>query len=167
VKLAVSALCLLAINLGLVLDPASASPAPVWELSDLEGETRSLDEWRGKWVLMKMGTTHCPNCAAEMEELAKIEDQIRALGVEVLDIYVREKRRSVKRYLKKHQFAFQGTVLYDWKGDLVGDYGLSIIPHLVLVDPEGRITWEAQFTPADELLRAIEAQIQPASAGVN
>ena len=143
---------------------AVSSPAPTWELYDLNGTERRLEEWRGKWILMKLGTTHCPNCSAELEEMAKIKDQIQALGVQVLDIYLREKKWNIQRYLEKVNVDFKPTVLYDSRGSLISDYGVSIIPHLVLVDPEGDIAWQGEFTPADELLKVMEAKIRAGSA---
>ncbi len=138
--------------------------APSWELDDLDGRTRRLEEWRGKWVLLKLGTTHCPNCSVELEEMAKVKDQLQGLGVEILDIYLRENKRSVTKYLEKTGVDLQRTILYDWRGRLVTDYGVSIIPHLVLVDPGGAITWQGEFTPGEELLKLLESQIRTGDA---
>jgi peroxiredoxin len=143
---------------------AALPPAPAWQLNDMNGGERRLEEWRGKWILMKFGTTHCPNCSIELEEMAKIKDQIQALGVEVLDIYLRERKYNVKKYLEKLNVDFKPTVLYDWRGTLITDYGVSIIPHLVLVDPKGDIAWQGEYTPADELLKLMEAKVRGSGA---
>jgi len=141
---------------------AEPRPAPAWELNDLEGEPHRLEEWRGKWVLMKLGTTVCPNCAMEVEELAKIEGQLAQLGVEVLDIYLREDRYTVKKYWKKKELGYQPTVLYDWKGGLIRSYGVSIIPHLFLVNPNGEIAWDGGYTAGPELLSIVQARLSAA-----
>lgn len=138
---------------------AEPRPAPGWELHDLDGTPHRLEEWRGKWVLLKLGTTQCPNCALQMQEFADVEKDLAALGVEVLDIYLREDRYAVNRYWEKKNFRFRPTVLYDHKGGLVRDYGVSIIPHLFLVDPQGRIAWEAGFTPGSSLISSLSALV--------
>jgi len=152
--------CALALVLASVgAGSAELGPAPSWELNDLEGQPRRLEEWRGRWVLLKLGTTQCPNCTQELEELAGIEGDLTELGVEVLDIYLREDRYTVQKYWKKKTTAYRPTILYDYRGGLVRLYGVSMIPHLFLVNPEGRIVWEARYTPAPALLAALREQV--------
>jgi len=143
------------------LATAELGPAPTWELNDLEGEPHRLEDWRGKWALLKLGRTDCPNCSVELEELAKIEGRLAQLGVEVIDIYLREDRYAVNKYWKKKELAYRPTVLYDWKGGLLRSYGVSIIPRLFLVNQAGEIVWEGGYTPGPELLAVVEARVLP------
>ena len=138
---------------------AESLPAPSWELNDLEGRPRALEEWRGRWVLLKLGTTVCPNCAQELQELAGIEDGLRELGVEVVAIYLGEDRRTVQRYWAKKKAPYRPVILYDPRGALVRSYGVSVIPRLFLLDPEGRIVWDAGYTRGPELLRVAEEHL--------
>jgi len=133
--------------------------APSWELNDLEGTPHRLEDWRGKWILLKFGTTQCPNCALQMQEFADVEKDLAGLGVEVLDIYLREDRYTVNKYWKKKGFTFRPIILYDHRGELIRDYGISIIPHLFLVDPEGRIAWEGRFMPGPALLAELQQRV--------
>jgi peroxiredoxin len=148
------------------LAPAAETLAPPWELNDLEGQPHRLEEWRGKWVLLKLGTTKCPNCALELEELGKVHGRLDTLGVEVLDIYLREDRYTVKKYWKKKgEGTYRPLVLYDHRGDLIRDYGVSVIPQLVLVSPSGAMVWKAWYTPGEELLKIISSHVPPGSSG--
>jgi peroxiredoxin len=136
---------------------AAPGPAPGWELNDLAGVPHRLEDWRGRWVLLKLGTTTCPNCALELEELGKVQDRVQELGVEVIAIYLREDRYTVKKYWKKKgEEAYRPVVLYDHRGTLIRDYGVSVIPQLVLVDPEGRQAWRGWYTPGPQLLEILE-----------
>ena len=138
----------------------TASPAPTTVLTDLEGGVHRLGEWRGRWVLLKLGTTQCPNCAAQMAEIAAVEDRFQALGVVVLDVYLRETPPAVTRYWAKKNFPFRPTVLCDTEGELVRWYAVSIIPHLVLLDPDGNSVWSGRFTEAP-VLRHFTARLAP------
>lgn len=141
---------------------AELGPAPTWELNDLQGEPHRLEDWQGKWKLLKLGRTDCPNCAVELEELAKIEDRLKQLGVEVIDIYLREDRYTVKKYWQKKDIGFRPIVLYDWKGGLLRSYGVTFIPRLYLVNQGGVIVWEGGYTSGPELLKIVEARVRPA-----
>lgn len=141
------------------------APAPSWELDELDGGTRRLEEWRGKWVLLKLGRTDCPNCSIELQEMFRIREVFERLGVEILDVYLREKSDRVKKYLGKLGIELRRTVLYDWRGSLVSSYGVSIIPHLLLLDPNGEIKWQGEFTQAEELSKLLMSHVQGGSSG--
>lgn len=149
--------------IALLLLPLAAAaadpPAPGWELNDLQGQPHRLEDWRGQWVLLKLGTTICPNCAQELEEMDKVKDRLDALGVNVLDIYLHQDRYTVKKYWAKKNLAFRPVVLYDYLGKLITEYKLSIIPVLCLVNPEGQLVWRGQFTPAEELVTILESHV--------
>lgn len=134
-------------------------PAPGWALNDLGGSPRRLEEWRGQWVLLKLGRTVCPDCAREFSELEKVRNRIETLGVQVLDIFLYEDRYTVKKYIEKTIRNFRPTVLYDWTSRTTRDYGVSIIPHLVLVDPAGIIVWESNYLNGPKLAESLETHV--------
>ncbi|MHB8767087.1 MAG: peroxiredoxin family protein [Deferrisomatales bacterium] len=150
---------LVLVALALPATAATPSPAPPWELADLQGATHRLADWRGRWVLLKLGTTQCANCALELEEMAKVSARIAAAGVEVVDVYLRESPKAVGKYLEQKRFAFRPLALCDTRGDLIRPYRVALIPHLVLVDPEGGVAWQGFFTPGHELAAILEAQV--------
>ena len=169
-RLVIALGCLLLQAIPSIAAGITPEPAPSWELNDLSGEAHRLEDWRGRWVLLKLGTTICPNCALQLEELGKIQNRVQALGVEVIAIYLREDRYTVKKYWKKKgEEAYRPIVLYDWRGYVIRDYGLSVIPQLVLVDPEGQKVWQGWYTPGPTLLEVLEnhvsSRLPGASAG--
>ncbi len=144
------------------LPPAvgAAERAPEWELNDLDGQPRRLEEWRGEWVLLKLGATWCRDCAQQLVELGKVRDELDAMGVEVLDIFLREDRYTVNKYWrKKSTDVYKPTILYDYRGKLVRDYAVMAIPQLILVDREGMIAWRGPYTPGPELVEVLKRHI--------
>lgn len=159
-KFSVILMCSLLLAVPFSVAGTAPETAPGWELNDLSGKAHRLEDWRGRWVLLKLGTTTCPNCALELKELGKVQDRVRALGVEVIAIYLGEDRYTVNKYWKKKgQEAYRPIVLYDYRGYLIRDYGVSIIPQLVLVDPAGRKVWQGLYTPGPELVEILEAHV--------
>jgi thiol-disulfide isomerase/thioredoxin len=53
--------------------PPSKLPTADFELSDLEGNTVHLSDYRGKTVLLNFWTTWCTACAMEMPDLVELE----------------------------------------------------------------------------------------------
>jgi peroxiredoxin len=140
--------------------PAADLPAaPSWQLTDLDGKVRRLEEWRGKWVLLKLGRTDCPHCAVQWEEFGKAAADFQRTGVTIVDIYMREEKRTLQEYLAKKKLVPEPVILLDRAGDLLPSYRFSVIPHLVLVDPEGRVAWKGGLTQAPELSRVLIAKV--------
>jgi cytochrome c biogenesis protein CcmG, thiol:disulfide interchange protein DsbE len=61
-------------------------PAPVIDLHDDRGKTVSLDQYRGKVVVMNLWATWCPPCRAEMPDLQTIADQFASDGVVIVGV---------------------------------------------------------------------------------
>ena len=159
-KFSLALVCSLLLTVPFFAVGAVPEMAPGWELNDLSGKAHRLEDWRGRWVLLKLGTTTCPNCALELKELGAVRDRVEALGVEVIAIYLREDRYTVKKYWKKKaEDDYRPIILYDYRGYLIRDYGVSIIPQLVLVDPEGRKVWQGLYTPGPKLVEILEAHV--------
>lgn len=69
-------------------------------LPSLDGEVRSLSDYRGKWVLVNYWATWCPPCLEELPELevfySNNRDRAVVLGVNMEDIETERLRRFVE-----------------------------------------------------------------------
>ncbi|MDF1553214.1 MAG: TlpA disulfide reductase family protein [Deferrisomatales bacterium] len=138
-----------------------------WEFQDLGGAVHRMGEWRGRWVLIRFGRTTCPSCADLIEEIAAVHGQVRALGVEVLDIYLGEAPETVQKYWAKKPFDYRPTIWcapqVTMARSVVQQYGISFFPHLLLVDPKGAGIWHGQYLAGPELVEVLirEMKDQP------
>lgn len=116
----------------------SRSLAPDFEARDLSGKVIKLSDFRGKVVVVDFWATWCGPCVRGMPVSAAVTkefgDRVVFLPVDVDD---RESADKVKSFAEKKGWAFP---LY-LGGRAVGQkYGVSGIPHTVIVAADGTVT---------------------------
>jgi len=131
--------------IGFVLKtPVGAEPkAPNFTLEDLYGKKVSLENYRGKIVLLDFWATWCMPCRIATPELVKIQRNYRSKGLVVLAISLDDQKacdnRCLLNYKKKQKLNFK--VL---RGDLkilVDYFGTPsiAIPTSIIVNKKGQI----------------------------
>lgn len=119
---------------------AEVQTAPNFTLPDLTGEKISLQDYRGKVVLLNFWTTWCPYCKVEMPELAAAYQKYRDKGFVVLSVDMTAQEKTpgaVKDFIAQKGYNF--PVLLDEKGNVSSQYSISSIPTSFLIDTQGRI----------------------------
>ena len=138
--------------------------APAFTLERLGGGTLSLQELRGKVVLLEVWFTGCPPCMQETPALVELNRELsarglvivganadRALGLEYDDAVRR-------RYAGERHIAYP---LVDWSRESDRAYGgVSIYPSTFLIDRKGTVRndWVG-YVPAPELKKAVMAAL--------
>jgi peroxiredoxin len=108
--------------------------APVFSLPDLDGRVRSLDEYRGRRVLLVFSDPDCGPCDALAPDLVKLQKErpdLRLIMVSRGDVAAnREKARF-------NGFPFPVVIQDGWK--LSKEYGIFATPVAFLIDRNGFI----------------------------
>jgi thiol-disulfide isomerase/thioredoxin len=135
--------------------PQASQAAPDWTLKDSDGKDVSLSDYRGKVVVMDFWATWCGPCRAIMPNLQKLHEKYKDKGVVVLGLNCWESADPVA-FMKENGYTY-GLIL---KADEVAKaYGVSAIPTLVVVGPDGKIRHRALGTGGEE---AVERAINEA-----
>lgn len=115
---------------------ANPRPAPDLSLSDLNGETRSLEDFRGSTVLLHFWASWCEPCR---EEFPALKDLWKSLGGEdfVILAVAEDSAERIRPYVEEHGVEF--PVLIDQYGGVMRAYGVSVIPVSVVIDRDGMI----------------------------
>lgn len=114
----------------------AGTPAPLFELPDINGETVSLRQFRGRRVLLVFSDPQCGPCEAVAPHLVAIDQQEAADDVAVILVSrgdVAENRRKAQ----EHGFRFPVVVQEGWK--LSKEYGIFATPVAYLIDEQGII----------------------------
>ena len=149
---------------GLVRDPdffptpLIGQPAHAWHLETLEGDSISLDELRGKVVLLNFWASWCVPCRAEHSVLTRAASAWPEEDLQVIGIVYDDSRRNAQRFLDQLGNAWRHVL--DPGSRTAIDYGVHGVPESFFIDRGGRVgmkyigplTWNAVTTNVDSLL---------------
>jgi len=107
--------------------------APNFTLRNLDGEEISLQDYRGKIVLINFWATWCVYCDIEMPDLQKLDKENE--DVVVLAVNVMEDKETVEKYIKEGGYDFE--VVLDEDGAIARTYLVGGYPASYFVDEEG------------------------------
>ncbi len=136
--------------------PEVGRMAPKFSLSDLSGRRVSLDQFRGKIVMLDFWATWCGPCRLTMPVLENLQKEYPK-DLTLLAINVAEDPDLVRSYVKKQNIA--STVLLDEDGKVGEAYQSDSIPMQVLIDKQGivrRVSVGYSSRLANQLRSAIE-----------
>ena len=111
--------------------------APDFELQNLEGQSISLNDLKGKPVLINFWATWCGPCVFEMPYLQEIHDEWSGKGLMVLAINRGESSSKVEQFLQSNNLSL--PVLLDTKLDVFRRYNIRSIPTTFFIDKDGII----------------------------
>jgi len=124
------------------LQPFEAdNPEVNFSLTDLKGTTRTLNEYRGKVVLVNFWASWCVPCIKEMPGMQRIADALRDRPFVILAINIAEPQRRIQKFLKSMDINFK--VLLDKDGSTFKAWQGRVLPTSFLLDPEGKIRFRA------------------------
>ena len=153
--------------------PMLGQPAPSFTLKAIDGKTYSLEQLRGKYVVIHFAATWCPFCNAEAPYLQELSKSYRDKGVEVFIVDVKEDKALVEKSFARFNFSF--PVLLDEDGAISTKYAPEgVQPDLarhevplasnLIIDKQGKIrfysllnttTFDAKLTKLKEKLDSL------------
>lgn len=117
--------------------PAVGMEAEDFRLTDLDGKSQSLSQYRGKVVLVNFWATWCKPCTTEMPAMQTTYDKLREKGFVVLAINELEDDAKVREHVKQYGHTF--PVLMDRDNKVANQFGVFGLPVSVFIDQEGRV----------------------------
>ncbi|MEO0597629.1 MAG: TlpA disulfide reductase family protein, partial [Chloroflexota bacterium] len=141
--------------------PADDADAPVyaWDftLDSLQGETYTLSDLRGQWVVINFWATWCIPCRDEMPELQAISE-IYADDLIMLGINQRETAEIAMPFVEELGVTF--PILMNPSTDTLRDYQIIRLPLTFIVDPRGELAYRHAGPLTVESFEAIFNELQ-------
>ncbi|HEY3859070.1 MAG TPA: redoxin family protein [Gammaproteobacteria bacterium] len=145
------------------MSPEEALNAKFDGLSD--GNSHTLNDWRGKIVLVNFWATWCAPCREEIPLLVRLQAQYAASGLQVVGIATDEtSTKDVKDYLTKMVVNYP-MLMGDEKVDrMVAGFGGNLIglPFSLLLDRDGHVL---KLTAGELDPKDADAMVRSALAG--
>ena len=142
--------------------PAVGSPAPefggkqFFNLPASMGSSATLATLRGRVVLIDFWATWCGPCVATIPHLIELHDKYAEQGLVVIG-HTDASSTNLDAFIKSKKIPYIISV-----GPNIGDdYGVSGIPHVFLIDADGKVAWEGH--PAGLQESAITAALKNVS----
>jgi thiol-disulfide isomerase/thioredoxin len=142
----------------------TGDPAPVFALPAIEdggvlGASLDLADLRGEVVIVDFWATWCGPCRATMPRLDAIARRHEGAGLRLLSVNIEGRGVAAKARAMADRLAPSGTLLWDDSG-AADAYGVTVIPHLALIDRQGIIRWVHRGTLGNRGASDLEDEIR-------
>ena len=130
--------------LGHKMNPVSpALAAPGFTLPDMDGEMQSLEDFRGRVVMLNFWATWCPPCRREMPSMQRLYEKYRERGLTVVAVNQFEDPDLVFEFAGRLSLEPTFPILFDRESRVSEQYGVKGLPTTYLLDKAGRIQFRA------------------------
>jgi len=114
----------------------AGTPAPTFDLPDLNGQIRSLNDFRGKRVLLILSDPNCGPCQELVPSLTHLHQQSRPDDFQILMV---SKGKLELNQQKAREHSVQFPVLLQRGAEIAKKYGIFATPVGYLIDERGTL----------------------------
>lgn len=134
---------------------ATGSAAPAITGIDLKGNSVSLSDFKGKYVLVDFWFAGCHWCRLETPYLLKTYNAFKDKGFTIYGVSTDRSAEDWKKAIEEDKSYWNQVLLQKEDVDkILGSYCIVGFPHIILVNPEGQIV--AKELRGDDLYNTVE-----------
>lgn len=143
--------------------PLSVSPDADFQLVTLEGETVTLEQLRGKVVVVDFWSSWCAPCRAEGPVLAKTHKEWRDRGVEFVGIAIWDEKGPVDDFIARNGIEYINGID---NGRIAVDWGVRGIPEKFFVNAEGEVVKKIVGPNTEATLASVLTDLTDEALGI-
>lgn len=119
---------------------APGAMAPVFTAKTWNGDTLSIADLRGKYLILDFWASWCIPCRAETVHIKKLYHQYHNRGLDVFSVSSDKDENAWRKAIEQDQMVWnQGILLGKNKVHVYELYGIVGIPAIWVIDPDGKI----------------------------
>jgi len=116
---------------------ARARMAPAFAVATTDGQRISLDELKGKVVLMDFWATWCMPCRESIPHMRDIAKHFNGQPLVMLSVSLDDNEQQWKEFVAKNQMTWPQYRDGGFNGPLCKLFGVAAIPHTFTIDSDG------------------------------
>lgn len=138
-------------------DAKVGAPAPDFNVTDANGKTHKLSDYKGKYVVLEWYNKDCPYVRKhyDSKNMQNIQSEMTGKGIVWLSVISSAKGKQghmpaadvVKNGTKEASKAT--AILVDENGKMGKAYGAKTTPHMYLIDPQGVLRYNGAIDSND------------------
>lgn len=142
---------------GLYAAPRSGQAAPDFKVSTTSGQQVTLENYRGRVLVLDFFATWCQPCRESIPHLVGMNKKYGQQGLYVLGMSADEDgERAVRAFADKYRITYPIALAGE---STLGDFGVRSVPVMFVIDKKGQVSGVFRgFT--DEVARSTEQLIK-------
>jgi thiol-disulfide isomerase/thioredoxin len=147
--------------------PLVGKPAPAVELPLLDGGAINSTSWKNEpIVILDFWSTSCVSCIQGLPIVESVAKAYTEKNVQLFAVNVGQTADEVREFLQNVKWNGQAPIALDSDSVVAKAYGLSTMPHLVLIGRDGTVQ-AVRVAKAKDLEAELRADIEALLAGRN
>lgn len=115
-------------------------PAPDFTVQTPDGKDISLSSYRGKYVLVDFWASWCMPCRRENPNVVAMYNRYKDKGFDVFGVSLDQNKELWMKAIEADKLTWKhGSDLKGWQSAPAALYGITGIPHSILIDKTGKI----------------------------
>lgn len=137
--------------------PVEQDIAPSFTLKDINGNTTSTDNYKGRIIMIEFGATWCAPCIELAPKLVELYGRYKDKGFVLLSILAEDEgEAAISAFIKEYGITY--PVLLDNSG-VFRLYEITGIPASFIINKEGRIVKRHLGAP-DNIMQELTSEIE-------
>jgi thiol-disulfide isomerase/thioredoxin len=128
-----------------------------FKLTSIGGKEISLQDLKGKFVLLDFWATWCEPCRRDLPAVEKLHQEFHRKGLVVLGVDGREDSEAVRQFLSSSKLSY--PILLTPDSGMIQSYNVTAFPTVVLIDADGKVVYYHVGAGGDKALRESLAKL--------